>query len=99
MYRLLFLFAGKAVFPGGTAAVFPEIPGEVLQTGKAALTGRFLYLQSLIAQEAFGFFHADMQEVVFRGGGKEMVVIDIKLAFFQIYFLAESFDSPFLLAV
>lgn len=82
-YRLLFLFAGKAVFPGGTAAVFPEIPGEVLQAGKAAETGRFLYLEGLVAQETFGFFHAYMEEVSLRGGGKEMVVINIKLGSFS----------------
>ena len=98
-YRLLFLFAGKAVFPGGTAAVFPEIPGEVLQAGKAAETGRFLYLEGLVAQKAFGLFHAYMKEVSLRGGGKEMVVINIKLALFQIHFLAETLDGPFFLAV
>lgn len=93
------LFAGLTVFSGGAAAVFPKIPGEVLQAGKTAETGGFLYLQGFIAQKAFGFFHAYVEQIVFGGCGKEMMVIDVKLALLQIYFLAEAFDTPILLAV
>ena len=69
------------------------------QISKSAKPCHLTDLQSLVAQQVFCFFQADLQQIAFGSGRKEAAVITVKLAFLQTDARTETFQAPVLFAV
>ena len=65
------------------------------QISKSAKPCHLTDLQSLVAQQVFCFFQADLQQIAFGSGRKEAAVITVKLAFLQTDARTETFQAQF----